>query len=48
MARTSDDRREDSARGIVTGEAGLAHTGAVVDDEGLDLIFFIFVVTHVV
>jgi hypothetical protein len=34
VARASDDGGEDSARRIVSGEAGLAHTGAVIDHEG--------------
>jgi hypothetical protein len=37
----SYDGREDGARGVVTGESGLAHTGAVVNNESLDII-----VTH--
>jgi hypothetical protein len=34
----SYDGREDGARGVVTGESGLAHTGAVVNNESLDII----------
>jgi len=33
MAGSADDGREDSARSIITGETGLAHTGAIVNDE---------------
>ena len=33
MTGTSDDGGEDGARGIVTGESGLAHTTAIVDDQ---------------
>jgi hypothetical protein len=31
---TTDNGRENSAGRIITGETGLAHTGAIVDDEG--------------
>ena len=41
VLRASDDGREDGARGVVTGEAGLAHAGAVVDDESLLLALII-------
>jgi hypothetical protein len=37
----SYDGREDGTRRIVPGESGLAHTGAVVNNESLDII-----VTH--
>ena len=43
VARAANDRGEDGARGVVAGEAGLAHAGAVVDHEGLD-----FIVSHCV
>jgi hypothetical protein len=33
----TDDRGENSAGSIVTGETGLAHTRAVVNDQGSDL-----------
>jgi hypothetical protein len=38
VARASDNGREDGAGSVVTGEAGLAHAGAVVEHESLDLI----------
>jgi len=41
VAGATYDRREDSARGVITGETGLAHTGTVVDHEGRD-----FIITH--
>jgi len=34
MTGATDNRRENSARSIVTGETGLAHAGAIVDNEG--------------
>lgn len=34
MTGTTDDGRENSSGRIITGETGLAHTGAIVDDEG--------------
>ena len=39
MLRAPDDGREHGARGVVPGEAGLAHAGPVVDDERLDFFF---------
>jgi hypothetical protein len=42
VLRATDDGGEHSAGGIVTGEASLAHAGAVVHYERL----YIFVVTH--
>jgi hypothetical protein len=33
----TDDGRENGAGSVITGEAGLAHAGAIVDDEGLNL-----------
>ena len=36
VARPADDGREDGARGVVTGETGLAHAGAVIDNQGGD------------
>jgi len=41
VARAADDRGEDGAGRVVTGKAGLAHAGAVVDHEGSN-----FVVAH--
>jgi len=41
MARASDDRGEYGPGGIISGESGLAHAGAVVDHKSRDL-----VVTH--
>ncbi len=41
----ADDGGEDCAGGVVSGETGLAHTGSVVDNEGLDIILFLFVLT---
>ena len=41
MTGTSDNGREDGARGIVSGETGFAHTGAIVHDQ-----CSYFVVTH--
>jgi hypothetical protein len=37
MARTANNGWENSSRSIITGETGLAHTGAIVNDESLDL-----------
>jgi hypothetical protein len=37
VARTPDDRREDSTGSIVSGESGLAHARAVVNNEGSDV-----------
>ena len=31
MPGAADDGREDGSRGVVTGEAGLAHAGAIVN-----------------
>jgi hypothetical protein len=31
---TTDNGWENSTRSIITGEAGLAHAGAIVDNEG--------------
>merc|ERR1719289_112107 len=42
MTGTSDDGREDGARGVVTRETGLAHAGSIVDHQRGN-----FVVTHV-
>lgn len=42
MSWSTHDGREDGARGIISGEAGLAHAGAVVNDNSLDGV----VVTH--
>ena len=33
MPGASNNRGEDSPGGVVTGEAGLAHAGAIVDDK---------------
>jgi len=41
MTGTADDGREDGARSVVTGEAGLAHAGAIVDNQRGNI-----VVTH--
>jgi len=38
MARTSNNRRENSAGSIVTGETGLAHTGTIVNNEGSNFV----------
>jgi hypothetical protein len=38
VARAAHNGREDGARGVVTGETGLAHAGAVVYHEGLNFI----------
>ena len=37
VARTPDDRREDGAGSIVSGESSLAHARAVVNNEGSDI-----------
>jgi len=31
---TTDEGGENSPRCVITGETGLAHTGAIVDDQG--------------
>ena len=41
MAGTADDGGEDGAGGVVAGETGLAHAGAIVHNQGGNL-----VVTH--
>ena len=41
MPGPADDGREDSPGSVVSSEAGLAHAGAVVNDQGGD-----FVITH--
>jgi hypothetical protein len=41
MPGAADDGREDGTGGVVSGEAGLAHAGAVVNDQSSNL-----VVTH--
>ena len=33
MSGATDDGREDGAWSVVTGETGLAHSGAIVDDQ---------------
>ena len=33
MPGASNDGREDSPWGVITGEAGLAHAGAIVDNQ---------------
>jgi hypothetical protein len=38
VAGAANNGREDGAGGIVTSETGLAHTGPVVNHEGLDFI----------
>jgi len=42
MAGTSDDGGENGPRGVISGETGFAHTGAIVDNQSGNL-----VVTHV-
>jgi hypothetical protein len=42
MSWATDDRREDGAGSVVSGETGLAHAGAIVYDQGS-----YFVVTHI-
>jgi hypothetical protein len=39
--RPADDGRKDGTGSVITGETGLAHTGTVVNNQGLD-----FVVSH--
>jgi hypothetical protein len=39
MTGTSDDGREDGTRRVITSEAGLAHSGAIVNDESSDFVF---------
>jgi hypothetical protein len=34
----TDDRRKDSARCVISGEASLAHSGSVIHDESLNII----------
>jgi hypothetical protein len=34
MTGPTNDGRENSSWGVVTGETGFAHTGAIVDDQG--------------
>ena len=41
MPGATDDRGEDGAGSVISGESGLAHTGAIVHNEGSN-----FVVTH--
>ncbi|CAL7935109.1 unnamed protein product [Xylocopa violacea] len=41
MSRATNDRGEDGARRVVSGETGLAHTGSIVDNKGC-----YFVVAH--
>ena len=41
VAGASNDGGEDSPGGVITGEAGLAHAGAVVDDKSGNIL-----VTH--
>jgi hypothetical protein len=41
MARTSDNGGKDGAGSIVTGETGLAHSGAIVNDEGGNFVFHV-------
>jgi len=38
VLRSSNNGREDSARGIVTGETSLAHSGAVINDQSLNIL----------
>jgi len=40
VARAANDGGKDGTGSIVTGETGLAHTGSVVDNEGLDFTAF--------
>jgi hypothetical protein len=35
---TADDGREDGAGSIITGETGLAHTGAVINNKALKIL----------
>jgi hypothetical protein len=41
VAGATNDGGKDGARGVITGETSLAHTGPVVNDKGSD-----FVITH--
>jgi hypothetical protein len=41
VAGAAHNGGEDGAGGIVTSETGLAHTGTVVDNEGLYFFFFV-------
>ena len=41
MPGSADDGREDSSRSVVSGESGLAHTGAIVDNKSGNIL-----VTH--
>ena len=41
MPGASNDGREDSPGGVITGEAGLAHAGAIVNDKSSNVL-----VTH--
>jgi hypothetical protein len=43
VLRATNDGGEDGAGGVITGEASLAHAGAVVDYESL----YIFIISHV-
>ena len=45
MFWASNNGRENGSGSIITGETGLAHTGTVVDHEGLD---FFIVIAHIV
>ena len=45
MLWASNNGRKDGSGSIITGETGLAHTGTVVDHEGLD---FFIVIAHIV
>mmetsp|Transcript_2751 Transcript_2751/g.1905 ORF Transcript_2751/g.1905 Transcript_2751/m.1905 type:complete len:295 (+) Transcript_2751:509-1393(+) len=38
VLRSAYNRRKDSARGIVTGETSLAHSGAVINDQSLNIL----------
>ena len=42
MSRATDDGGEDSSGGVISGESGLAHAGAIVNNQGGNII-----VTHV-
>ena len=44
MLWASNNGRKDGSGSIITGETGLAHTGTVVDHEGLD---FFIIIAHV-
>lgn len=41
MARSTNDRGEDGAGSVISSEAGLAHAGTIIYDEGC-----YFVITH--